>query len=74
MNEDENNRIVRYFEWVDDEGRYSKDSIYARLIQRQKRIIRNVDNEEPIDEGISFNGNLFSRIAKFFDLSLWFSD
>ena len=54
MNEDENNRIVRYFEWVDDEGRYSKDSIYARLIQRQKRIIRNVDNEEPINEGITF--------------------
>lgn len=58
MNEDENNRIVRYFEWVDDEGRYSKDSIYARLIQRQKRIIRNVDNEEPIDEGIFYIFNL----------------
>ena len=44
MNEDENNRTVRFFQWVDDEGRYSKNSIYARLIQRQKRIIRNVFN------------------------------
>ena len=51
MNEDENNRTVRFFQWVDDEGRYSKNSIYARLIQRQKRIIRNVENEEPLDEG-----------------------
>jgi len=50
MNEDENNRTVRFFQWVDDEGRYSKNSIYARLIQRQTRIIRNVDNEEPLDE------------------------
>ena len=54
MNEDENNRTVRFFQWVDDEGRYSKNSIYARLIQRQKRIIRNVENEEPLDEGKMF--------------------
>ena len=54
MNEDENNRTVRFFQWVDDEGRYSKNSIYARLIQRQKRIIRNLENEEPLDEGKLF--------------------
>ena len=52
MNEDENNRTARFFQWVDDEGRYSNDSIYARLIQRQTRVIRNVENEEPINEGI----------------------
>lgn len=52
MNEDENNRTVRFFEWVDDDGHYSKNSIYARLIQRQKRVIRKVENEEPLDEGI----------------------
>lgn len=51
MNEDENNRTVRFFKWVDDEGHFSKHSIYARLIQRQKRIIRGM-KEEPLDEGI----------------------
>jgi len=62
MNEDENNRTVRFFQWVDDEGRYSKNSIYARLIQRPKRIIRNVENEEPLDEEAIENKKTSSEV------------
>ena len=43
MNNNEDGTVVRYYQWVDDNGLYSDQSFLSRLITRPTRIIRSIE-------------------------------
>lgn len=48
MDEDEDGKCVRFFQWIDDGGHYSEESIMARLIDNKTRRIRRVATSDAI--------------------------
>lgn len=48
MEESEDGKCIRFFQWVDDESRYSNESILARLIDSKTRRIRRETQDEEL--------------------------